>query len=99
MYVYLAWLPIYLMEAQHFSLKEMGIMAAFPWLALAITTLSTGVISDRLVSRGVSVAKVRVYFGSLGLVISSIALYFAAVSVKPMITVLLAYTVLGIVGL
>ncbi|GAB6179222.1 MFS transporter [Desulfotomaculum defluvii] len=98
MYVYLSWLPIYLMEAQNFSLKEMGVMAAFPWFALAITTLTTGFISDWLVGHGFSVSKVRTYFGSCGLVISSAALYLAAISITPMITVFWLTISLGSLG-
>lgn len=98
MYVYLSWLPIYLMEAQKFSLKEMGVAAAFPWLALAITTLSSGFISDRLIAMGVSVNRVRTAFGAIGLVISSIALYLAAGSTHPIITVVWLTISLGALG-
>ncbi|MGC7872148.1 MFS transporter [Desulfosporosinus sp. SYSU MS00001] len=98
MYVYLSWLPIYLMEAQKFSLKQMGIAAAFPWLALAITTLSSGFFSDRLIAKGVSVNRVRTAFGAIGLVVSSIALYLAAGSTNPIITVVWLTISLGSLG-
>lgn len=98
MYVYLSWLPIYLMEAQNFSLKEMGVAAAFPWLALAITTLSSGFFSDRLIGKGISVNHVRTSFGAIGLVISSIALYLAAGSADPIITVVWLTISLGALG-
>ena len=98
MYVYLSWLPIYLMEAQKFSLKEMGVMASFPWLALAITTLTTGAISDWLVGKGASVSKVRTSFGAVGLVVSSIALYLAAGSQIPLVTVAWLTLSLGALG-
>lgn len=98
MYVYLSWLPLYLMEAQHFSLKEMGVMASFPWLALCIITLTTGYISDWLVARGISVSKVRVCFGATGLIVSSAALYMAAISGKPLLTVAWLTLSLGALG-
>lgn len=98
MYVYLSWLPIYLMEAQKFSLKEMGVAAAFPWLALAITTLSSGFFSDRLIAKGASVNRVRTAFGAIGLVVSSIALYLAAGSANPIITVIWLTISLGALG-
>ncbi len=98
MYVYLSWIPIYLMEAQKFSMKEMGIMVSFPWLALAITTLTTGFISDKLVAKGVSVFKVRTYFGAIGIIVSSIALYLAAGSKVPNVTVAFLTLSLGSLG-
>ncbi|MBU2703715.1 sugar phosphate permease [Sporomusaceae bacterium BoRhaA] len=50
MYVFLAWLPLYLMEAQQFSLQKMGIAAAFPWAAICIVTFAAAFISDKLVA-------------------------------------------------
>lgn len=98
MYVFLSWLPIYLMEAQHFSLKQMGVAAAFPWLALAITTLSTGFISDHLVGRGASVYRVRTSFGAIGLAVSCVALYLAARAGSPVTTVAWLTISLGALG-
>jgi ACS family glucarate transporter-like MFS transporter len=98
MYVFLSWLPIYLMEAQHFSLKEMGVAAAFPWLALAITTLSTGFISDHLVGKGASVYRVRTSFGAIGLMVSCVALYLAARAGSPVTTVAWLTISLGALG-
>jgi ACS family glucarate transporter-like MFS transporter len=66
MYVFLAWLPLYLMEVNHFSLQKMGFAAALPWLAICTMVFVTGFISDRLVARGVSKYKARTYFGILG---------------------------------
>ena len=74
MYVFLAWLPLYLMEAQNFSLTKMGIAAAFPWGLLCITTFATGYFSDKLVAKGLPKAKARTIFGALGLVICCITL-------------------------
>ena len=78
MYVFLAWLPLYLMEARGFSLAKMGIAASFPWLALAIMVFFTGVISDKLIAGGMSKYKARTFFGCIGLILSGTALYIAA---------------------
>lgn len=80
MYVFLAWLPLYLMEAQHFSLTSMGFAASLPWIALSLVTFSTGYISDKLVSSGVSKTKSRTLFGTCGLALCCISLYLGAVA-------------------
>jgi MFS transporter, ACS family, glucarate transporter len=80
MYVFLAWLPLYLMEARNFSLTSMGFAASLPWLALSIITFSTGFMSDKLVSSGLSKTKARTVFGTMGLTICCGALYLGAVA-------------------
>ena len=50
-YVFIAWLPVYLLEAHHFSLKQMGFAAAMPELGFALGNLLCGVISDRLIGQ------------------------------------------------
>lgn len=61
----LTWLPTYLMEARNFSLKEMGIAASFPWLAICFTVLAGGALSDIILQRTNSRMKAR---GSLALI-------------------------------
>lgn len=48
MYVFLAWLPLYLTEVHNLSLKSMGIWASFPWLALMAMVFTAGFLSDRM---------------------------------------------------
>lgn len=98
MYVFLAWLPLYLMEAQGFSLQKMGIAAAFPWAALCIMTFVTGFASDKLIASGVSKHKARTYFGATGLLVSGLALYLAAVSHDTTMNVLWLTVSLGALG-
>jgi ACS family glucarate transporter-like MFS transporter len=99
MYVYLAWLPLYLMEAQNFSLAKMGIAASFPWAALCIVTLSVGAFSDRLVAAGASKAKARSYLGITGLVLCSLFLYLGAIATNPTMNVFWLTLSLGSLGL
>ena len=58
-WVFLAWLPTYLVEAHHFSLKESGIYSAFPFVANFFGQLTTGWLQDRLITSGYSVTLVR----------------------------------------
>jgi len=99
MYVFLAWLPLYLMEAQNFSLAKMGIAASFPWALLAIMTFATAYISDKLVAKGLPKAKARTLFGVSGLVICCITLYLGAVATSPWMNVLWLTISLGSLGM
>lgn len=99
MYVFLAWLPLYLMEAQNFSLTKMGFAASLPWLALCITTFATGYASDKLIASGVSKYKVRTWSGILGLAICCVTLYLGAVAKTPWLNVFWMTLSLGSLGL
>lgn len=99
MYVFLAWLPLYLMEAQKFSLKSMGIAASFPWLALFIATMTTGWVADKMVAAGMSKFHARTTFGSAGLVICCVTLYLGAVATVPWQNVMWMSFSLGALGL
>ncbi|WP_373325471.1 MFS transporter [Sporomusa paucivorans] len=98
MYVFLAWLPLYLMEAQGFSLAKMGIAASFPWAALCLITFFTGFVSDKLIAAGVSKHRARTFFGSAGLLLSGASLYMAAVATTPGANVLWLTISLGSLG-
>ena len=98
MYVFLAWLPLYLMEAQNFSMTSMGIAASFPWAALCAVTLFSGFMSDKLVAAGVSKHNARTLFGIGGLIACCIALYLGAVATVPWKNVLWLTISLGALG-
>jgi len=98
MYVFLAWLPLYLMEAQKFSLAKMGVFASFPWAALCSMTFLTGFISDKLVASGISKHRARTWFGAAGLIMSGVALYLAAIATVPNWNVLWLTVSLGSLG-
>ncbi len=96
---FLTWLPMYLMEARNFSLKEMGVAASFPWLAIFIVVMTTGVMSDNLVKSGKSKMLARSIIAGVGLIISGIAIYFAAIATQPIFNVLWLTLALGALGM
>ncbi len=51
-YVYLSWLPDYLVEVRHLSLLRMGVYAAIPFLIFGVSEPIGGWIADSLVRRG-----------------------------------------------
>ena len=64
-YMFLTWLPIYLVKARGFSLEEMGVYAMLPYLAMLLAANGAGWIADGLIRRGVSITLVRKGFQSL----------------------------------
>ncbi|MDB5449019.1 MAG: putative permease [Phenylobacterium sp.] len=48
MAIFLTWFPKYLVDARHFSLKEMGFYASLPLLAAVVGDVAGGTFSDRL---------------------------------------------------
>ncbi|KIH82539.1 D-glucarate permease [Pseudomonas batumici] len=49
--VLLAWIPTYLMTVKHYSLMNMGLVSAAPWVGAVIGNLLGGVFSDRFMGK------------------------------------------------
>jgi MFS transporter, ACS family, glucarate transporter len=79
-YVFIAWLPVYLLEAHHFSLKAMGFAAAIPELSFAIGNVICGLATDYVIGRKLATSKVRAWFGGLGQLMCCLGLYMTAIS-------------------
>lgn len=58
-WLFLSWLPYYLMTAQHFSLQQSGLYSALPFLANMIGAVLAGWLQDRLIAAGHSITRVR----------------------------------------
>jgi MFS transporter, ACS family, hexuronate transporter len=58
-WLYVLWLPTYLKDVRHFSLKDIGISAWAPFLAAAIGSLFGGWLSGFLIARGLGVNAAR----------------------------------------
>ena len=52
-FVYVNWLPGYLVLERKFTTAEMGIFSSVPYLAMSIVILLSGFVSDALVRRGI----------------------------------------------
>jgi MFS family permease len=66
-WLFLNWLPTYLVQARGYTIIKMGVFASLPWLAALISTNAAGWLSDALVKRGLSTGKARrtlIYFGA-----------------------------------
>jgi MFS family permease len=75
----LTWLPDYLVKARGFAMHEMVNITAIAYFAIAGATLAAGWISDRRITRGESVTRVRKSMVVFGLSFSAIILPVAVV--------------------
>lgn len=96
---FLTWLPMYLMEARNFSFKEMGVAASFPWLAIFISVMTTGIFSDYLIKRGTTKRVARSLIADVGFIISGISIYMAAQATIAEMNVFWLTIALGALGL
>jgi ACS family D-galactonate transporter-like MFS transporter len=71
-YFLITWLPAYLEKERHFSKAEMALFAWAPFLAIAISCVISGWLSDQLISRGHSPTKVRKTFAGTGLALATV---------------------------
>lgn len=80
MYVFLAWLPLYLTEMHGLSLKAMGVWASFPWIALMAMVFVAGYISDKMANGRNSERQytMRTITAMIGVAVCSLGLYIAA---------------------
>jgi len=58
-WLYILWLPTYLKDVRHFSLKDIGASTWVPYLAAAVGSLFGGWLAGRLIARGRSVNAAR----------------------------------------
>ncbi len=73
-YFLLTWLPSYLVKERNFSMSSLAIGGALPFLLMAITSISSGIFSDYLISRGAPVVQVRKGFIVTGLTLTAMFL-------------------------
>lgn len=58
-WLYMLWMPTYLKEVHHFSLREIGAFQWAPYLCAGLGSLFGGWLSGRLIRHGVSVDRAR----------------------------------------
>jgi ACS family hexuronate transporter-like MFS transporter len=58
-WLYMLWLPTYLKDVRHFSLKDVGASGWLPYLAAAAGALFGGWLAGRLIHRGLSINAAR----------------------------------------
>ena len=66
-WLFLNWLPTYLVQARGYTMIKMGFFASLPWLAALISANGAGWLSDALVKKGFSSGSARrtlIYIGA-----------------------------------
>jgi MFS transporter, ACS family, D-galactonate transporter len=71
-YLMLSWMPSYLVTERHMNLAKMGVIGSLLFAVTGITSILSGVITDRLIRRGCSASKVRLGFMVSGLLFSTL---------------------------
>lgn len=69
-FVFVNWLPGYLVLERHFSTKEMAFYSSVPYVAMSVIILLSGISSDWLIRRGRQEATVRKLFICTGLLVA-----------------------------
>ena len=87
-YIFVAWLPVYLVQARQFSLKQMGLAAVFVFAAEASGGLTGGSIADHVIRTQRGTPRIRAWLGGMGLLVCCCGLYMTATSTGQWITVM-----------
>ncbi len=95
-YFLLTWLPGYFRIARHYSQHDVHIFGSLPLWVTGISTLCSGLASDRLIARGWNPSKVRKGFLATGLLTATIMLPAAMVENSTVSLVLICIASMGI---
>jgi ACS family glucarate transporter-like MFS transporter len=87
-YIFVTWLPVYLLEAHHFSLKQMGFAAVFVFAGPAVGGMTGGIIADHVIRTQRGTPRIRAWLGGLGLLLCCCGLYMTATSTGQWLTVM-----------
>lgn len=78
-YFLITWLPPYLERERGFPKETMGVISSLSYLAIALSSVSSGWLSDFFIARGNTPTRVRKTFAGIGLVCSTVLLPVAIV--------------------
>jgi ACS family D-galactonate transporter-like MFS transporter len=95
-YVYVSWLPGYLMMERKFTAAEMGLYSSIPYLAMSATILLSGFLSDAMVRRGHAETRVRKLLIVIGLMIACLIVPAGLVEDKMNAVWLLTVSIAGL---
>jgi len=95
-YVYVNWLPGYLVLERKFTPREMGIYSSVPYVAMLVIILLSGMLSDWLVRRGLPEVEVRRTMIMIGLAICCLIVPAGLVENRMTAVVLLTAALCGL---
>lgn len=94
-YLFLTWLPSYLVKTQHWDILKSGLYTAIPWAVATITDLVVGGwLVDHLISRGIDQTRVRKGLLVLGMILG-LAIIGATTTKNPTVAIVWISIALG----
>ena len=78
-YFLITWLPAYMEKERHYPKTKMAVVVSLAFLAISISSVTSGWLSDRWIAHGGTPTRVRKTFAGLGLTLSTIVLPVALV--------------------
>ena len=98
-FMFLTWMPTYLIKAHGFSIKEMGIYSMLPYVAMVIGSNGAGWLADYCIKRTGNITLVRKVFHSISLLGGSLLLVFLAGAESKMQVIILITLALGMMSM
>jgi ACS family sodium-dependent inorganic phosphate cotransporter len=86
-YIFLTWLPTYLVQVRQFSLQEMGLYATFPYVAMMLIGNGAAWVADGMIKAGTSVTRVRKLFQTVAFLGATVFLLILTISESQWLTV------------
>ncbi len=98
-WLFLNWLPTYLVQARGYTAIKMGFFASLPWLAALISTNGAGWLSDTLVKRGFSTGSARRTLIYIGAPAMAVCLWFVPQAENAEMAVALITATIALAGM
>ena len=98
-FMFLTWLPTYLIKAHSFSIKEMGIYSMLPYITMVIGSNATGWLADYCIKRTKNITLIRKSFHTVSLVGAGILLIFLAQATGKFTVLILISSALGLMSI
>jgi ACS family D-galactonate transporter-like MFS transporter len=95
LWFFLTWFPTYLVKYRHMDFLKAGFMAAVPFLAAFVGILSSGLLSDWMIKRGVSATAARKVPIVAGLLLSTAIVGANYVETPSMVILFMAIAFFG----
>ena len=98
-FMFLTWLPTYLIKAHGFSIKEMGIYSTLPYLAMVIGSNGSGWLADYFIKRTENITLIRKVFHTISLLSAAVFLIFLAQAETKISVITLVTLALGMMSM
>ncbi len=98
-FLFLTWLPTYLIKAHGFSIKEMGLYSMLPYITMVIGSNASGWAADYFIKRYGNITFVRKTFHTISLVGASMMLILLAQATDKVTVILLLSLSLGLMSM